>query len=103
MQLQPSASYSLTLRCRIANRPGVLGQLTSAIGEVGGNIGAIDTVSVDERQIVRDITVSARDEAHAEQIAARINLINGVEVAHVSDRTFLLHLGGKISVEGKIS
>src|SRR6266581_3552871 len=98
MQLQPSASYSLTLRCRLVNRPGVLGGLTSAIGEVGGNIGAIDIVSADERQIVRDITVAARDDVHAQQIADRINRLAGVEVVHVSDRTFLLHLGGKIEV-----
>src|SRR5437763_14204830 len=102
MLLQPSASYSLTLRCRLTNRPGVLGGLTSAIGELGGNIGAIDIVSADEKQIVRDITVDARDEAHGQQIADRINRMDGIEVVHVSDRTFLLHLGGKIEVSGKI-
>src|SRR5689334_20730489 len=101
VQLQPSASYSLTLRCKLDNRPGVLGRLTSAIGEAGGNIGAIDIVSADEQQIVRDITVAARDEAHAEAIAGRINALSGVEVAHVSDRVFLLHLAGKIEVRGK--
>src|ERR671922_394743 len=102
VQLLPSASYSLTLRCRLENRPGALGRLTSAIGEAGGDIGAIDIVSADEHQMVRDITVAARDEAHAEQLAERLNGISGVEVVHVSDRTFLLHLGGKIEVRGKI-
>jgi malate dehydrogenase (oxaloacetate-decarboxylating) len=100
--VQPSASYSLTLRCRLENRPGVLGALTSAIGEAGGNIGGIDIVNVEDRQIIRDISVAARDEIHAEQIKMRINTIVGVEVLHVSDRTFLLHLGGKIEVNGKI-
>jgi malate dehydrogenase (oxaloacetate-decarboxylating) len=102
MLVQPSASYSLTLRCRLQNRPGVLGQLTSSIGEVGGNLGAIDIVQADEKIIVRDITVAARDETHAEQIAAAINRLDGVEVLHVSDRTFLMHLGGKIEVNGKM-
>ena len=102
MQLQPSASYSFTVRCRLANRPGMLGRLTSAIGEEGGDIGAIDIASADEHEIVRDITVAARDEDHAKQIADRINTLPGVDVVHLSDRTFLLHLGGKIEVHGKV-
>src|SRR5947208_12943218 len=102
VQLRPSASYSFTVRCKLANRPGMLGRLTSAIGDLGGDIGAIDIVSADQDQMVRDITVAARDEAHAGQIAERLTSLPDVEVVHVSDRTFLLHLGGKIEVHGKL-
>ena len=101
-ELQTSPSYSLTIRCAIENRPGTLGRLTTAIGETGGNIGAIDIVSVGPSVIVRDVTVNARDEAHAQQIARQVSHIDGISVVHVSDRTFLLHLGGKIEVNGKI-
>ena len=65
MQLHTSASYSLTLRCRLENRPGVLGRLTSTIGQAGGNLGAIDIVSVDERQIVRLEHAAQHSAAHA--------------------------------------
>ncbi len=97
-----SPSYSLTIRVSLDNRPGMLGRLTTAIGEEGGNIGAVDIVSVGHNVLIRDLTVNARDEAHAQRIVDRVNRIEGVTVLYVSDRTFLLHLGGKIEVNGKI-
>ncbi|MBI3978002.1 MAG: NAD-dependent malic enzyme, partial [Chloroflexi bacterium] len=101
-QSQPSASYSLVLRCEYANRPGMLGVITSAIGAVGGDIGAVDIVRVGGSAIVRDFTVAAGDETHGQRIVDAVNAVPGVRVAHVSDRTFLLHLGGKIQVSGRI-
>jgi len=100
--VQPSPSYSITIRAAIENRPGMLGQLTSAIGGAGGDIGAVDIVSVGSGVIVRDITVNARNDAHAAAIAERVNDVDGVRVINVSDRTFLMHLGGKIEVRGKM-
>ena len=97
-----SPSYSLTIRCAIENRPGMLGRLATAIGNVGGNIGAIDIVSAGATGLVRDITINAHDEAHAHEIVDTVNALPGVQVVHVSDRTFLVHLGGKIEVVGKI-
>ena len=44
MPVTPSASYSLTLRVELENEPGMLGDVTSAIGEAGGSVGAIDIV-----------------------------------------------------------
>src|SRR5438067_1795630 len=101
-EVQPGPGYSITIRCQLDNRPGVLGKLTTAIGEQGGNIGAIDIAATAASSLTRDITVNARDEAHADAIAARVNRIDGVRVIHVSDRTFLLHLGGKIEVHGRV-
>ncbi len=97
----PSASFAFTARCRIVNRPGMLGQLTSAIGSVGGDIRALDIVRVEGNGIVRDITVLAADADHAQKLIQRMSSVPGVEVLEYSDRTFLAHLGGKIEVTAR--
>jgi len=97
----PSASYSLTLRVKLSNRAGTLGELTTAIGRAGGDIGAIDIVSVGRDALVRDITVDAASSEHGAQIVEAARDVDGVEVVNVSDRTFLMHLGGKIEVVSK--
>ncbi|HTY78151.1 MAG TPA: NAD-dependent malic enzyme [Candidatus Bathyarchaeia archaeon] len=102
MSNAPVASYSLTVRLRIANVPGMLGKVTSAIGAEGGDIGGIDIVDAG-REITRDISFKASDEAHGQRITERLRGIEGVTVVHVSDRTFLMHLGGKIEVNGRIA
>jgi len=99
----PSASYSLTVRLEIQNRPGMLGRVTSAIGKAGGDIGAIDLVEIGKSTITRDLTFKARDEAHGQQVVERLRGVDGVKVVNVSDRTFLMHLGGKIEVRGRMS
>lgn len=98
----PNASYSLTLRVKIHNRPGKLGEITTAIGRAGGDIEGIDIASIGKDFLVRDITVNAYSEKHDEEIVASLNNIDGVEVVNVSDRTFLMHLGGKIEVASKM-
>jgi malate dehydrogenase (oxaloacetate-decarboxylating) len=98
----PSASYSMTVRLEITNRPGMLGKVTSAIGKAGGDIGAIDLVEVGKGTITRDLTFKASDERHAQQVIERIRGVEKVRVVNASDRTFLMHLGGKIEVRGKI-
>jgi malate dehydrogenase (oxaloacetate-decarboxylating) len=98
----PNASYSVTLRVRIHNQPGKLGEITTAIGRLGGDIGAIDIVSAGKDFLVRDITVNAASEKHDEEILRAVEAIDGVEVVNISDRTFLIHLGGKIEVVSKV-
>jgi malate dehydrogenase (oxaloacetate-decarboxylating) len=100
--LTPNASYSLTLRVRIHNKPGKLGEITTAIGRAGGDIEGIDIVSVGKDFLIRDITVNAASEKHDEEIVAALENIDGVEVVNISDRTFLMHLGGKIEIASKI-
>lgn len=97
-----SASNSITLRVKLSNQPGVLGHLTAAIGGAGGNIGAIDIVRREGAFLVRDITVETSGAVHAEDITARVRAVEGAELLQVSDRTFLLHLGGKIGITSKI-
>jgi malate dehydrogenase (oxaloacetate-decarboxylating) len=97
----PSASYSLTLRVKLSSKTGTLGELTVAIGRAGGDIGAIDIVSVGRDAIVRDVTVNAGSAEHGKLIVEAAKGVDGVEVINVSDRVFLMHLGGKIEVVSK--
>jgi malate dehydrogenase (oxaloacetate-decarboxylating) len=96
--LHPSASFSATLRMHLDNHPGSFARLAAAIGDAGGLLGAIDLVRVEEGKKVRDVTVLAADEAHIGRIVDAVHALPGIEVEHVSDRTFLLHLGGKLEV-----
>ena len=98
---QPSIAYSITVRAEYPNRVGMLGEITSAIGYAGGDIGAIDTVSSSRRGMIRDITVNARDVAHGEKIAKSVRAVPGVKVLNVSDPVFLKHLGGKIEIASR--
>jgi malate dehydrogenase (oxaloacetate-decarboxylating) len=98
----PSASYSVTVRLEIRNKPGMLGKVTSAIGKAGGDIGAIDLVEVGKTTVTRDLTFKGRDERHAQHVLDRLGAVDGVRVVNSSDRTFLMHLGGKIEVRGKM-
>jgi malate dehydrogenase (oxaloacetate-decarboxylating) len=91
-----SASHSFTLRARLDDRPGSFADLARAIADAGGLLDAIDLVRVDAATKIRDISVFATDADHADRIVAACDGVAGVEVERVSDRTFLLHLGGKI-------
>jgi malate dehydrogenase (oxaloacetate-decarboxylating) len=98
----PNVSYSSTLRVKLSTKTGTLGELTTAMGRAGADIGAIDIASVTRDAITRDITFTAASEEHVREITEAVRDVDGVEVVNVSDRTFLLHLGGKIEVVSKI-
>jgi len=97
----PSAQYSLTIRVEIADRPGLLGLVVTAIGEAGGTIGPLDLIAAEDGRTVRDITVHCADEAAWPAITAAIERHDGARVLDTTDRTFLLHLGGKIEQRNK--
>src|SRR5919202_6745442 len=101
--LQPSASYGLTMRVRLPQRPGSFGRVASAIGETGAILGAIDLVRVEEGHVVRDVTVACADVGHGERVVEAIRALDGVSVDSVSDRTFLMHRGGKIAINPKVA
>ncbi len=90
------------MRLHIANRPGMLARVLRAIAEQKGDPGAVDVVQASREMKVRDLTVSARDDDHCRVIVAAVKKIKGVTVHNVSDRVFLLHLGGKIQIQNKI-
>jgi malate dehydrogenase (oxaloacetate-decarboxylating) len=94
----PSASFSTTLRVRLSNEPGAFARLAAAIARENGLLGAIDLVRVERSTKVRDVTVLGADAAQIESIVAAVRALDGLELVNVSDRTFLLHLGGKIEI-----
>ena len=102
MSITPSASYAVTVRLQITNRPGMLGRVASVIGAAGGDIGAVDLVESSRDRVLRDITINARDDVHGQQLINRLRKLPGIRVINVSDRTFLMHLGGKIEVKNKV-
>ena len=100
--IQTSVSYSFTMRVHIENKPGMLAKILNVIADEKGDPGAVDVVRVEGNYKIRDITVSARDENHADTIVQAIKKIEGIKVRNVSDRVFLLHLGGKIHIQNKV-
>jgi malate dehydrogenase (oxaloacetate-decarboxylating) len=98
---QHSASFSATLRVHLEDRPGAFADLARAIADAGGSLDAIDLVRVETGKKVRDVTVEAMNADHLRELVDAVHAVPGIEVEQVSDRTFLLHLGGKISVQAK--
>ncbi|MCC6142115.1 MAG: NAD-dependent malic enzyme [Nitrospira sp.] len=102
VDLGPYSNYRLTVRLELANTPGIFARVAALLAEEGANLGAVDIVSATKTHIIRDVTFDVRNEAHGEKVLARLNAVPEVTVLSASDRIFLLHLGGKIRVEGKI-
>ena len=98
----PSTGYVLVLRLELTSAPGTLGRVTTAIGEAGGDIGTIDLVGQTGRRVVRELVVTCRNEAHAEQVTDTVAAVEGVRVLDVGDRTFLAHRGGKIAIVSRL-
>jgi malate dehydrogenase (oxaloacetate-decarboxylating) len=101
MPATPSAQYSLTLRVEIDHRPGMLGKVASAIGDAGGTIGAVDLVQVEGPHTIRDITVETADASHWPRLTDAVDAVPGARVLDTTDRTFMLHMGGKIELQNK--
>jgi malate dehydrogenase (oxaloacetate-decarboxylating) len=99
----PSAGFSITVRLSVKADPTAIGRLTTTVGEAGGVVTALDVVDSDPVAVIVDLTCDTADAAHAAAITAALGALDGVEVRKVSDRTFLLHLGGKIEVTPKIA
>jgi malate dehydrogenase (oxaloacetate-decarboxylating) len=98
----PSASYAITLRVLLEADPLGIGRVTTAVGEAGGGVTAVDIVESHADRMVVDVTANAADGGHAEAIAGAVDAVAGAKVHKVSDRTFLLHLGGKLEVRSKV-
>jgi malate dehydrogenase (oxaloacetate-decarboxylating) len=97
----PSAQFRLTIRVELDETAGTLAHLTAAIGEADGIVVAVDAVEIDSGHSVRDIVVDASGKAHWEQIIAAIGAVQGARVIDTIDRTFLMHMGGKIEQHNK--
>ena len=98
-----SAGYSVTMRLYIApDDQRAIGRIATAIGEAGGTVTALDIVESEAARLVVDLTANARDSDHTAELSEAVNALAGVTVRNVSDRTFLLHLGGKLEVGLKV-
>jgi malate dehydrogenase (oxaloacetate-decarboxylating) len=87
-----------TLRFKNDNLPGVLGKLATAVGNAGGNIGNIRTVSLGHKHVVRDLDVFVDNEEHLNSILQSIAKLPGVALLEVRDEVLELHQGGKIKM-----
>ena len=99
----PSAGFSITIRIAVTADASSIGRLTTCVGEAGAIVTALDVVDSDPVSVIADLTCDTADANHAEQVVAALRALPGVEVRKVSDRTFLLHLGGKIEVTPKVA
>ena len=102
LRLQPSASYSFTMRLHMPQQGGAFARIARAIADAEAMLGAIDLVRVESHQVVRDVTVACVDAGHAEAVVRAVRDLEGIRVDSVSDRTFLMHKGGKIEVTSKL-
>ncbi len=98
----PSISYSITVRLEAPASGNAVSQLTAAVEHVGGVVTALDVTASGRERLTIDVTCAASDTAHAEQITSALAAIDGVTIGKVSDRTFLMHLGGKIEIQPKV-
>ena len=95
----PSASYAITMRLHLdPDDHRALGRVTTSVGDHGGAVTAVDFVDTSRSYQTVDVTVNATDGDHAEEVTSAVDGLDGVKVHRVSDRTFLLHLGGKLEV-----
>ena len=100
--MAPSVSYSITVRLEVASRGRAVSEITRAVEQSGGVVTALDVTAGRNDRLRVDVTCAARNTDHAEAIVAMLGGIDGVTVHKVSDRTFLLHLGGKIEMRSKV-
>jgi malate dehydrogenase (oxaloacetate-decarboxylating) len=92
----------MTLRVEFPHEAGSLARVLTAVGDAGGMVGAVDIVRMRQESSIRDITVNASDSDHGGRIVEAVDALESVRVINISDRTFLMHLGGKIEVRSKM-
>ncbi|NPD04549.1 NAD-dependent malic enzyme [Nocardioides sp. zg-1308] len=97
-----ASSYSITMRLYTAPDHSVVGAVATTIARNGGVVTAIDVADSRHDRLTVDVTCSAADATHSQELVASVAEVEGVAVHKVSDRTFLLHLGGKIEVTSKV-
>ncbi len=101
MTTTPSVSYSITVRLEVPAVGTEMSHLTQAVEASGGVVTALDVTSSEVDRLRIDVTCAARDTDHADVIVGALRALAGVDVHKVSDRTFLMHLGGTIEMASK--
>ncbi|MGP4038764.1 NAD-dependent malic enzyme [Gracilibacillus sp. D59] len=100
MQLKGSLSIIIRLEIKKSNK--MFGQIATVVNNAEGDIIAIDVIKEEKNITIRDITVNVQEENQIDNIIKEINLLPGVSTIHVSDRTFLVHLGGKLETTPRL-
>ncbi|WP_138755259.1 NAD-dependent malic enzyme [Paenibacillus sinopodophylli] len=101
MGSQMTDGKTIILRVEIDTNIAQFGRAATAIEQASGDIIAIDVIHTDRNKSLRDLTVKITEQGAAERLTSALKSINGIRLIHVSDRTFLLHLGGKITIQPK--
>ncbi len=101
MASTPSISYSITVRLELPAGGPATSELTATVERRGGMVTALDVTSSGHDKLTIDVTCAASDTAHADEIVEALRAVEGVVVHKVSDRTFLMHLGGTIEMAPK--
>jgi malate dehydrogenase (oxaloacetate-decarboxylating) len=102
MSAAPSVSYSITVRLEVPAGGAAVSQLTTAVEHAGGAVTALDVTASGHERLRIDVTCAARDTDHADELVTAMQTVPGVAIGRVSDRTFLMHLGGKIEMSTKL-
>jgi malate dehydrogenase (oxaloacetate-decarboxylating) len=97
-----SPGYGITIRVEGSPELQPVALVTATITKAGATITALDVVESDLEKVVVDITCDTVDKDHAQEIHDSLSAHIGLTVRKVSDRTFLLHLGGKIEISSKV-
>ncbi len=97
----PSISYSITIRLELPAGGSAISQLTSAVEDAGGEVTALDVSASGADRLQIDVTCAASGTEHAELLVEKLRAVEGLVVHKVSDRTFLMHLGGTIEMASK--
>lgn len=95
-------TMSIILRLEMEKENVSFGEIATIVSNAGGDIVAIDVIKEGKHKTVRDISINVNDEAKQQRIVQSIKQLEGVEIKHISDRTFLVHLGGKIHISSKV-
>jgi malate dehydrogenase (oxaloacetate-decarboxylating) len=102
MTAAPSVSNSITVRLELPGRPTAVSELSTVIEKAGGLVSGLDVTASGHDRLRVDVTIMTRSVEHADEIVAAMRDVHGVEIGKVSDRTFLVHLGGKLEVVSKV-
>jgi malate dehydrogenase (oxaloacetate-decarboxylating) len=102
MTAAPSVSNSITVRLELPGRPTAVSELSTLIERAGGLVSGLDVTASGHQRLRVDVTIMTRSVQHADEIVAAMRELHGVEIGKVSDRTFLVHLGGKLEIVSKV-
>jgi malate dehydrogenase (oxaloacetate-decarboxylating) len=98
----PTPGHAITMRVEAPTSFNITSELTAAAASTGAEITALDMIESTHQGVVVDITCNTSGEDHVSRVSAALGALDGVRVRKVSDRTFLMHLGGKLSVQSKV-